>query len=101
MLQIIGWLLCTALFVFGLSMLGNPNYQVDKEGGGKKMTETAHMAAFIAMAASLAFGVLFYLQFSSFDGGYSVSPTDPQLEADALRDARAAEAVAEDAMNGR
>lgn len=88
MLQIIGWTLCVGLFCFGVSMMGNANYQFEDENGKKQMTGAGNFAAFVAVAASLGFALWLYVQGKPLNDAYGYSSPDYPTEA------LAAEAVA-------
>lgn len=106
MLQIMGWLLCAALFCFGVSMIGNANYQVEDASGKKRMSEAGNLAAVVAIIAAFGFAFWFYVQGRSLDDpspysysssyGSTAAPGD-DIEAAAAEAMAAAEAAAAEA----
>lgn len=104
MIQIIGWLLCTMLFCFGVSIIGNSSFMETDEHGGKKLTGSASFACTVAIIAAFGFAFWLYEQGRpvrdySYES-YPVSSEDIQRDAAAAADAAAeASAAAADAMN--
>jgi Na+/proline symporter len=97
MLQIIGWILCVGLFCFGVSMIGNVNYQVETDDGKKKMSEAGNLAAVIAIFAAFGFAFWLYAQGKPLNDAYNYSSSSysPLSEAQAEAEADAAAAGAE------
>lgn len=101
MLQIIGWIFCVGLFCFGVSMIGNANYQVEDENGKKKMTEAGNLAAVIAIFAAFGFALWLYAQgkpindaYGYSSSSYSDAPSGASIASEAEADAAAAAAEA-------
>lgn len=105
MLQLIGFVLCGAMFAHGVSMFGNANFRAPDAQGEMKMTEAGNMAGGLFIVAAGAFALWFYIlgeqiekrldRASSIYGSPSMSPLSPG-EVDAVAEEAMAAADAAD-----
>lgn len=106
MLQLIGYVLCAAMFAHGVSMFGNANFRARDAQGDMKMTEAGNMAGGLFIIAAGAFALWFYIlgeqlersmaSATSIYTSSSMSPLSPS-EVDAAA-AEAADNTARQAM---
>ena len=95
MLQLIGFVLCGAMFAHGVSIYGNGNYRSPDENGHMKMSEAGNMAGGLFIAAAMAFALWFYILGMQVEGAFAADSYEPSSTlSDAELEKSAAEAVA-------